>query len=62
MSTPAPAPAAASPTLRRAVSRWQIVGLSINEVVGSGIYLLPAALAALLGGGGVRAILPASAT
>nr|WP_269450742.1 APC family permease [Stenotrophomonas sp. MMGLT7] len=33
----------------RAVSRWQIVGLSINDVIGSGIYLLPAAAAALLG-------------
>ncbi|GAA4857282.1 APC family permease [Luteimonas vadosa] len=54
-------PAAATPTLRRAVSRWQIVGLSINDVVGSGIYLLPAAVAALLGGGGVWAILLAGA-
>jgi amino acid transporter len=35
--------------LVRAVSRWQIVGLSINDVVGSGVYLLPAAAAALLG-------------
>ncbi|MBN6151320.1 amino acid permease [Xanthomonas sp. AmX2] len=37
------------PGLVRAVSRWQIVGLSINDVIGSGIYLLPAATAALLG-------------
>ncbi len=37
------------PTLRRAVGRWQLYGLSINDVVGSGIYLLPAAAAALLG-------------
>ncbi|MCL7715506.1 APC family permease [Stenotrophomonas mori] len=37
------------PTLVRAVSRWQIVGLSINDVIGSGIYLLPAATVALLG-------------
>lgn len=37
------------PGLVRAVSRWQIVGLSINDVVGSGIYLLPAATFALLG-------------
>ena len=46
-----------SPTLLRAVSRWQIVGLSINDVVGSGIYLLPAAAAALLGPASVWAIL-----
>ena len=37
------------PQLQRAVSRWQIVGLSINDVIGSGIYLLPAATVALLG-------------
>ncbi|KAB7779472.1 MULTISPECIES: APC family permease [Xanthomonas] len=40
---------APAPGLVRAVSRWQIVGLSINDVIGSGIYLLPAATAALLG-------------
>lgn len=33
----------------RAVGRWQLVGLSVNDVIGSGIYLLPAAAAALLG-------------
>lgn len=38
-----------SPGLKRAVSRWQLVPLSINDVIGSGIYLLPAAAAALLG-------------
>ena len=36
-------------TLQRAVSRWQIVALAVNDVVGSGVYLLPAAAAALLG-------------
>ncbi|MCW0392360.1 APC family permease [Xanthomonas sacchari] len=40
---------APAPGLVRAVSRWQIVGLSINDVIGSGIYLLPAATVALLG-------------
>lgn len=44
-----PVPAADSTGLVRVVSRWQIVGLSINDVIGSGIYLLPAATAALLG-------------
>ncbi len=33
----------------RAVTRRQLVGLSINDVIGSGVYLLPAATAALLG-------------
>ena len=40
---------ATSTSLRRAVTRWQIVGMSMNGVVGSGVYLLPAAAAALLG-------------
>jgi amino acid transporter len=38
-----------STSLRRAVTRWQIVGMSMNGVIGSGVYLLPAAAAALLG-------------
>jgi amino acid transporter len=43
--------------LIRVVSRWQIVGLSINDVIGSGIYLLPAAAAALLGPASLWAVL-----
>jgi basic amino acid/polyamine antiporter, APA family len=38
-----------SPRLVRAVSRWEIVGLAFNDVIGSGVYLLPAAATALLG-------------
>lgn len=30
-------------------SRWEIVAFSLNDVIGSGVYLLPAAAAALLG-------------
>jgi amino acid transporter len=41
----------------RAVSRWQIVGLSINDVIGSGIYLLPATAAMLLGPASLWAVL-----
>lgn len=44
------------PTLLRAISRWQLVGLAINDVVGSGVYLLPAAAAALLGAASVWAV------
>ena len=36
-------------SLKRAVTRWQIVGIALNTVVGSGVYLLPAAAAASLG-------------
>jgi amino acid transporter len=45
------------PALVRAVSRWQIVGLAINDVVGSGVYLLPAAAAALLGAASIWAVI-----
>ena len=41
--------APARPTMARAVSRWQVVALSVNDVIGSGIYLLPAAAALHLG-------------
>jgi APA family basic amino acid/polyamine antiporter len=47
--------------LLRAVSRWQIVGLVLNDVIGSGVYLLPAAAAALLGGASVGAVALAGA-
>ncbi|HUF78443.1 MAG TPA: amino acid permease, partial [Thermoanaerobaculia bacterium] len=42
-------PGPGRPALKRAVSRWQVVGMSLNDVIGSGVYLLPAAAAALLG-------------
>ena len=44
-------------TLRRVVPRWQIVALSLNDVIGSGVYLLPAAAAALLGPASLWAVL-----
>lgn len=44
------------PGLLRAVSRWQVVGLAVNDVVGSGIYLLPAGVAALIGAVSVWAV------
>ena len=44
------------PTLSRVVSRWEVVALSINDVVGSGVYLLPASAAMLLGPASVWAV------
>jgi len=41
---------------RRVVSRWEIVAFSINDVIGSGVYLLPAAAAAILGAASVGAV------
>jgi APA family basic amino acid/polyamine antiporter len=52
-----PASRPSGPALLRSVSRWEIVGLCINDVVGSGVYLLPAAAAALLGAASTLAIL-----
>lgn len=46
--------------LPRVVSRWEIVALAINDVVGSGVYvILPVAAATLLGPASVWAILAA---
>jgi amino acid transporter len=50
---------AEQPQLRRVVSRWQIVGLSLNDVIGSGVYLLPASAALLLGPASLWAVLVA---
>ena len=59
MPTPPPVPPSgtSNPGMRRAVGRWQLYGLSINDVIGSGIYLLPAAAAALLGPASLWAVL-----
>jgi len=54
---PPNAPEPSRATLVRVISRWEIVGLSINDVVGSGVYLLPAAAAALLGATSVWAVI-----
>ncbi|HZD53540.1 MAG TPA: APC family permease [Woeseiaceae bacterium] len=53
---------AAQPALVRAVSRWQIVGLAINDVIGSGVYLLPAGAALLLGPASIWAVVLAGLT
>jgi APA family basic amino acid/polyamine antiporter len=46
-----------TPQLKRVISRWQIVGLAMNDVIGSGVYLLPAAAAAILGAASLGAVL-----
>jgi APA family basic amino acid/polyamine antiporter len=47
------------PALARAVSRWEVVSLGANDVLGSGVYLLPAAAAAALGPASLWAVLAA---
>jgi len=49
------------PSLVRVVTRWDLVALSVNGVVGSGIYLLPAAAAAMLGAVSIWAVILAGA-
>ena len=61
MNVPAPGPHSPHGLLR-AVGRWQILGLSINSVVGSGVYLLPASAFALLGSFSVWGVLLAGLT
>jgi amino acid transporter len=43
------------------VTRWQIVAFAVNDVIGSGVYLLPAAAAALLGPASLVAVVLAGA-
>lgn len=50
-----------STSLKRAVRRWEVVALAINDVVGSGVYLLPAAAVALLGPSSLWAVVLAGA-
>lgn len=47
------------PSLVRAVSRRQLVALSMNDVIGSGVYLLPAAAALLLGTASILGVIVA---
>lgn len=42
--------------LVRAVTRWQIVWMAVNDVIGSGVYLLPASAALLLGAASIWAV------
>jgi amino acid transporter len=61
MRTPAAGPHSPQGLLR-AVGRWQILGLSINSVVGSGVYLLPATAFAMLGPASLWGVLLAGLT
>ena len=38
-----------SPTLRRALGRWDLTAIGVNQVIGSAIFLLPADVARLVG-------------
>lgn len=47
------------PGLLRAVSRWEIVALSVNDVIGGGVYFMPAMVALSLGPASLWAVLAA---
>src|SRR5687768_6184827 len=43
-----PVPGAA-PALRRALGRWDLTAIGINQVIGSGVFILPSLVAAQVG-------------
>lgn len=43
---------APAPTLRRALGRWDLTAIGVNQVIGAAIFLLPADVARLVGGWG----------
>lgn len=49
------------PGLIRAIGRWSLTALAVNSIIGSGIFGLPAVVAALLGKRSVLAVLIAGA-
>ena len=48
-------------SLVRAIGRWSLAALAVNSIVGSGIFGLPATVAALLGKRSVVAVMIAGA-
>jgi APA family basic amino acid/polyamine antiporter len=42
--------ATATPTLRRALGRWDLTAIGINQVIGGAIFLMPSQVAAHIGG------------
>lgn len=62
-SPSSPAAPAAPPraTLVRAIGRWSLTATIVNSVIGSGIFGMPAAVAALVGAGSPLAVLAAGA-
>src|SRR5579862_2536723 len=63
MTSPSPQTGLApgQPGLVRAIGRWSLAALAVNSVIGSGIFGLPATVAALLGKRSVLAVVIAGA-
>src|SRR5882672_1343792 len=49
------------PGLLRAIGRWSLVALTVNSVIGSGVFGLPGTLAGMLGKQSIIAVLIAAA-
>src|SRR5437762_9427592 len=43
-------PADHTPTLRRALGRWDLTAIGVNQVIGGAIFLMPSQVAAQIGG------------
>src|SRR5438034_7411137 len=54
-------PQTAQPTLVRAIGRWSLAALTINCIIGSGVFGLPSVISGLVGNAGPFAWLFASA-
>jgi amino acid transporter len=39
-----------APRLRRALGKWDLTAIGVNQVIGSGVFLIPASVAAAVGG------------
>src|SRR5438046_9359915 len=54
MIQPRPMPAvtasSSAPTLRRALGRWDLTAIGVNQVIGGAIFLMPSQVAAQIGG------------
>jgi len=48
MAVSAP-PASPEPTLRRALGRWDLTAIGVNQVIGGAIFLMPSQVAAQIG-------------
>ncbi len=60
MTAPAPGAdrsPAGGPTLGRALGRWDLTAIGVNQVIGGAIFLIPAQVAGLIGGWSVPAML-----
>ncbi len=61
LQTPSAQPGLVTPSLVRAIGRWSLVALTVNSIIGSGIFGLPSVVAGLVGKSSPWAVLLAGA-